>query len=110
VPIEVVVTRIITSQGRLKSWTEAAKEVLKEGGPSGLYKGIPAYVRKGREGKRQRGRREGGGKERRIFVFFKHRRAYDATPSATVSSSVPHPFPSSLPPSPPPSFPRVSCA
>ncbi|TFJ85341.1 hypothetical protein NSK_003389 [Nannochloropsis salina CCMP1776] len=43
VPIEVVVTRIITSQGRLKSWTEAAKEVLKEGGPSGLYKGIPAY-------------------------------------------------------------------
>ena len=44
-PDQVVITRIITSKGRVTSLTQAAREALKESGIAGLYKGITAYVR-----------------------------------------------------------------
>jgi hypothetical protein len=59
VPLEVIITRIITSQGRVSSWAQATKEVLEEDGVEGLYKGITTYVR--REGERDhRGKKEAG--------------------------------------------------
>ncbi|KAM3570441.1 hypothetical protein VYU27_007502 [Nannochloropsis oceanica] len=43
VPLEVIITRIITSQGRVSSWAQATKELLEENGVKGLYKGITTY-------------------------------------------------------------------
>lgn len=44
---QVVITRLITSKGRLTSFAQAFQEAVKEGGLVSLYKGITAYVRLG---------------------------------------------------------------
>jgi hypothetical protein len=43
---QVVITRLITSKGRLTSFVQAFQEAVKEGGLPSLYKGITAYVRR----------------------------------------------------------------
>lgn len=42
-----VITRIITSKGRISSLREAFQEIKASGGLRGLYKGIEAYVSPG---------------------------------------------------------------
>lgn len=39
-----MITRIITSKGRISSLREAFEEIKASGGLKGLYKGIEAYV------------------------------------------------------------------
>jgi len=41
---KVVITRIIASEGRLKSLRQALRELVDESGIAGLYKGSSAYV------------------------------------------------------------------
>lgn len=40
-----IITRLITSKGRVTSFLQAVEEAVKEGGIASLYKGITAYVR-----------------------------------------------------------------
>ena len=45
IPPQVIITRLITSKGRVTSFYQAFQESVKDKGIPGLYEGIAAYVR-----------------------------------------------------------------
>jgi hypothetical protein len=44
---QVIITRIITSKGNIRSLGQALREVLETSGAGGMYRGVSAYVRPG---------------------------------------------------------------